>query len=129
MRLSRYSQPYGFLVELQREQPSRPLHVCCLLTCNLLHNANCVTGPFEYAKVSTQIQVLIAEEARAVALERGLPVPAAPTDIQPIGTVQSARQIVKARGFLGLYTGFRYHLTRDTIGTGLYFTVSSPSLL
>ena len=33
------------------------------------------------------------------------------------------KQIVRNRGYLGLYTGFRLHLLRDTVGTGIYFGV------
>ncbi|KAI9481156.1 MAG: ribonuclease H-like domain-containing protein [Benjaminiella poitrasii] len=33
----------------------------------------------------------------------------------------SAKEILKKKGLFGLYRGFTLHLTRDTIGTGVYF--------
>lgn len=40
-----------------------------------------------------------------------------------LGTVQAIRQIYIRHGFWGLYTGFRLHALRDTVGSGLYFSV------
>ena len=39
------------------------------------------------------------------------------------GTYASAKRIVESRGFRGLYSGVHLHLARDTLGTGLYFTL------
>ncbi|CAO3684043.1 unnamed protein product [Rhizopus stolonifer] len=33
----------------------------------------------------------------------------------------SAREILKKRGIIGLYSGFNLHLVRDAVGTGVYF--------
>ena len=40
-----------------------------------------------------------------------------------ISQVEAARLIVKSRGLPGLYTGFRLHLARETIGSGIFFGV------
>jgi len=51
-----------------------------------------------------------------------------PGSIQPKGfgrvtTFAAYKQIIERRGFLGLWTGFRLHLLRDTVGSGIYFGV------
>lgn len=38
------------------------------------------------------------------------------------GSFATAKRLVKARGWRGLYTGYSLHLMRDTIGTAVYFT-------
>jgi hypothetical protein len=40
---------------------------------------------------------------------------------QEKGTLRTAQNIVKHRGFAGLYSGFWFHMLRDSIGTGIYF--------
>jgi len=40
---------------------------------------------------------------------------------QNLGTFRTAQNLVKHRGFKGLYSGFHLHLLRDTIGTSIYF--------
>ncbi|KFA60904.1 hypothetical protein S40285_04859 [Stachybotrys chlorohalonatus IBT 40285] len=74
--------------------------------------------PFELTKLSAQVSVLLAERAshckrsHAVALS-----------YQNKGTLRTMANIVKHRGAFGLYTGFRLHLMRDTLGTAIYFMV------
>ena len=38
------------------------------------------------------------------------------------GTFKTAKNIIVNRGLAGMYSGFRLHLLRDTIGTTIYFT-------
>merc|ERR1712098_382254 len=47
------------------------------------------------------------------------------------GTWKTAKNIVKHRGFAGLYSGFNLHLLRDPLGTAIYFMTyeSSKQLL
>ncbi|RWA04608.1 hypothetical protein EKO27_g10495 [Xylaria grammica] len=47
------------------------------------------------------------------------------------GTIKTLTNIVKHRGFAGMYTGLNLHLLRDTLGTGIYFATyeSSKQLL
>ncbi|KAK9472429.1 mitochondrial carrier domain-containing protein [Dipodascopsis tothii] len=73
--------------------------------------------PFEFTKLSTQIEMLMARASQA-----SLP-DSRPEPHRPRGTIESARNIVQRRGLLGLYSGFSYGLARDCIGTALYFTV------
>jgi hypothetical protein len=40
-----------------------------------------------------------------------------------LGTIAAIQQIIKRHGVRGLYTGFRLHAMRDTIGTGMYFAI------
>ena len=40
-----------------------------------------------------------------------------------LNTIDAFKQIVKRHGIRGLYTGFHLHALRDTIGTGIYFSV------
>ena len=42
---------------------------------------------------------------------------------QALGTSETIREVVRRHGIRALYTGFRYHLYRDTAGTAVYFGV------
>lgn len=77
-------------------------------------------GPFELAKNVVQTSVLVSHRAQAS--------PDAVRDPSlrnkpRLGTIEAIRQIVRRYGFRGLYTGFHLHAMRDTIGSGLYFSV------
>jgi solute carrier family 25 carnitine/acylcarnitine transporter 20/29 len=37
------------------------------------------------------------------------------------GSIHTARRLIADRGIAGLYSGYRLHLLRDTIGTAIYF--------
>ncbi|CAI7644214.1 unnamed protein product, partial [Penicillium bialowiezense] len=76
--------------------------------------------PFELAKNVVQTSVLVSNRAMAA--------PDAARDPSlrhkpRLGTIEAIRQIVKRHGVRGLYTGFRLHAMRDTLGTGVYFSV------
>jgi hypothetical protein len=78
------------------------------------------TGPFELAKNVVQTSVLVSNRAMAS--------PDAARDPSlrhkpRLGTIQAIKQIYIRHGFWGLYTGFRLHALRDTVGSGLYFSV------
>jgi len=86
-----------------------------------------VACPFELTKLSAQVSVLMADRnssepsnGRAVA-----------ASYQNKGTFKTAKNIVKYRGIMGLYSGFNLHLLRDTLGTAIYFMTyeSSKQLL
>ncbi|KAK9462561.1 mitochondrial carrier domain-containing protein [Lipomyces oligophaga] len=94
--------------------------------------------PFEFTKLSTQIELLMARAAAAQSRNTTVSTlsPGAqsqsvntsePINLQPKGALQSAKEIVSKRGLLGLYSGFRYHFARDALGTSLYFTVYESS--
>ncbi|KAK9447220.1 mitochondrial carrier domain-containing protein [Limtongia smithiae] len=78
--------------------------------------------PFEFTKLSTQIELLMARAAQAA-----LPDSDPAAKYEPKGTLESFKDIIRRRGILGLYSGFRYHFARDAIGTSLYFTVYESS--
>ncbi|GAA5968284.1 hypothetical protein JCM11641_003797 [Rhodosporidiobolus odoratus] len=65
------------------------------------------TSAFEYTKIKMQLEYLIA-------MKKGVP-------YVPRGTVKGFLDLYRQGGFLGLYTGFRLHALRDTLGTGWYF--------
>ncbi|KAG5921305.1 hypothetical protein E4U61_006873 [Claviceps capensis] len=77
-----------------------------------------IACPFELTKLSAQVSVLLAERAGTCQKSR-----AVAASYQNKGTLKTMMNIVKHRGVLGLYTGFRLHLLRDTLGTGIYFMV------
>ncbi|KAF4551732.1 putative mitochondrial carrier protein 14 [Elsinoe fawcettii] len=64
--------------------------------------------PFELTKLHAQL-------ASKMAREQGK------KDVN-CGSWPLARQLIKDRGFMGLYSGYKLHLVRDTIGTCIYFT-------
>ncbi|KAJ4215365.1 hypothetical protein NW759_009786 [Fusarium solani] len=74
--------------------------------------------PFELTKLSAQVSVLLAE--RGVTNGGSHAVAAS---YQNKGTLRTMANIIKHRGVLGLYTGFKLHLLRDTLGTAIYFMV------
>ncbi|EJF66072.1 mitochondrial carrier [Dichomitus squalens] len=66
------------------------------------------SAPFELVKVRRQLEYSIAS-SKGIRLEK------APK------TLEAVRDIFRSSGILGLYTGFRLHFLRDTLGTALYF--------
>jgi len=66
------------------------------------------SAPFELVKVRRQLEYTIAA-SRGIALAK------------PPGTLEAVREIYRNNGLTGLYTGFRLHFIRDTLGTALYF--------
>ncbi|KAI9354640.1 mitochondrial carrier domain-containing protein [Zopfochytrium polystomum] len=98
-----------------------------------------LNAPFEFIKVQPSIAPKAAE-ATAAAAARAASSPAA-TNVQTkpphpssvprspaveptprrLTAFQWARKIVQMKGFLGLYSGYKYHLLRDMSGTAMYF--------
>jgi hypothetical protein len=68
-------------------------------------------GPFELTKLSAQVSVLMADRNRSSVSEpvNGRAVAAS---YQNKGTFKTAKNIVKHRGFMGLYSGFNLHLRK-----------------
>ncbi|KAK4240251.1 mitochondrial carrier domain-containing protein [Achaetomium macrosporum] len=91
---------------------------------------SCITViacPFELTKLSAQVSVLLADKKNCPKPESH----AIAASYQNKGTLKTLGNIIKHRGFGGLYTGFRLHLMRDTLGTATYFMTyeSSKQLL
>ncbi|KAK6583281.1 hypothetical protein PZA11_004357 [Diplocarpon coronariae] len=85
-----------------------------------------VACPFELTKLSAQVSVLMAHRKASSVSEpsTGRLVAAS---YQNKGTFKTAKNIVKHRGFAGLYSGFNLHLLRDTLGTSIYFMTYESS--
>ena len=78
------------------------------------------TGPFELAKNVVQTSVLMSHRAMASSNAHADP----ELRRQPrLNTVDAFKEIVKRHGFRGLYAAFHLHAMRDTIGTGIYFSI------
>lgn len=83
--------------------------------------AGCISGacvsafacPFELTKIFQQIVLVVNKEANMGINTRLLP-----------KTVNEVfMNIVRYQGVFGLYSGFSYHLLRDSLSTGLFFAV------
>ena len=74
-----------------------------------------VACPFELTKTAQQLSQLMTNKPRS-----GTDMEVA-ASYRNKGTWDTAKQLVRNRGWGGLYAGFTYHLIRDTIGTGVYF--------
>ncbi|WRT68691.1 uncharacterized protein IL334_005671 [Kwoniella shivajii] len=89
------------------------------------------SAPFELVKVRRQLEYQIYRDthpelfqAKPAPLSGGTlaPPPASkPAPFVPPTTIQAVRLIVKSSGYRGLYTGWKLHFIRDTLGTALYF--------
>ncbi|WVQ95236.1 hypothetical protein IAU59_002331 [Kwoniella sp. CBS 9459] len=91
------------------------------------------SAPFELVKVRRQLEYQIYRDSHPE-LFRPNPPPSAgaslptnptpaprPAPFVPPTTLQAVRLIVTSAGYRGLYTGWRLHFIRDTLGTALYF--------
>lgn len=76
-----------------------------------------IACPFEFTKLSAQIGLLMHRSHRSSMGE-----PSHIRKYEAKGTFQGAKGIIQMRGFLGLYSGWRLHFLRDSVGTGMYFT-------
>lgn len=72
--------------------------VCAGTSCTML---GC---PFEFTKLASQIDGLVRQQP-------------------PQSTFQVAKKLVKIQGIKVLYSGWKYHMLRDALGSGIYFTV------
>ncbi|KIX07518.1 uncharacterized protein Z518_02171 [Rhinocladiella mackenziei CBS 650.93] len=74
--------------------------------------------PVELIKNATQTSVLMASQGNITTID-----PMTHKNAGRVSSWASMRRIVERRGPLGLWTGFRLHLLRDVIGSGIYFGV------
>ncbi|KAI9664589.1 MAG: hypothetical protein M1821_006035 [Bathelium mastoideum] len=77
-----------------------------------------IACPFELTKLSAQLSVLMANNKGSMAD----PVDPPRKNVPQVGTLKTAMNLVKQKGIMGLYSGFRLHLLRDTTGTAIYFS-------
>lgn len=66
--------------------------------------------PFEFTKIFSQISRIIGNKQKVQAQV-------------PKNIFQVFREIVKYEGFRGLYSGYGFHLLRDSVSNGLFFAV------
>jgi len=77
-----------------------------------------IACPFELVKLSAQTQQLPFEEM----LKSGTKIDeSVRRSYEDKGTLRTAQNLIRHRGFMGLYSGFRLHMLRDSIGTAIYF--------
>ena len=67
-----------------------------------------ILGPFELTKLSAQVSVLMADKKNCPRPESH----AIAASYQNKGTLKTLGNIIKHRGFRGLYTGFNLHLRK-----------------
>lgn len=84
-----------------------------------------VSCPFELTKLNEQLAGKVLrdhESATEAARKAGKAPPPPPAgDLHKTGSLHTARRLFAERGIYGLYSGYRMHLLRDTIGTAIYF--------
>ena len=83
--------------------------------------------PFELTKLNEQLAGKVAREAKLRAASPSSTATAGAQHPSPVvdvktGSWNTAKRLVRDRGLMGLYAGYRLHLLRDTIGTAIYFT-------
>lgn len=81
-----------------------------------VRNLTNFTAPVELIKNATQTSVLMASQGDYTS-------PAGAKNVGRVSSWNSMKRIIARRGPLGLWTGFRLHLLRDVIGSGIYFGV------
>ncbi|EMC97466.1 hypothetical protein BAUCODRAFT_33182 [Baudoinia panamericana UAMH 10762] len=81
--------------------------------------------PFELTKLNEQLAGKEAREKAVAPPANGAKSPRTPPSSHldgKTGSWNTARRLIRDRGFQGLYAGYKLHLLRDTIGTAIYFT-------
>ncbi|MCJ1475338.1 hypothetical protein MMC13_004000 [Lambiella insularis] len=82
---------------------------------NIGHVRSFYKGPFELMKNIAQMSNEMAKK------DPNRPFNTVGQHYEGKGTLSTAKEIIKTQGPLGLWTGVRMHMIRDTIGTGVYF--------
>lgn len=72
--------------------------------------------PFEFTKIFAQISKLV-EHNNPSAVKNGR------ANLSDASTAATFKKIVKYEGPLGLYSGFKYHIMRDSLSSGIYYSV------
>ncbi|EIW68376.1 hypothetical protein TREMEDRAFT_32501 [Tremella mesenterica DSM 1558] len=88
------------------------------------------SAPFELVKVRRQLEYQIYRDTHPEFPGTSISPPAPPPNYTarprpppfvPPTTLQAVKMIISSLGPMGLYSGFRLHFIRDTLGTALYF--------
>ena len=86
--------------------------------------------PFEFTKVYAQLEKLVAskslKELSNLINNGGTSSAQLTTKFNSVKTPSTAvivKEILKYEGIKGLYSGYKYHLMRDSISTGFYYSI------
>lgn len=84
-----------------------------------------VLTPVELIKNATQSSVLMASSSNPTPAPGTTAAGSAPAakNVGRVSSWTSMNRIIARKGVFGLWTGFRLHLLRDVIGSGIYFGV------
>ncbi|KAH3685732.1 hypothetical protein WICPIJ_003281 [Wickerhamomyces pijperi] len=83
-------------------------------TAGFISGASCTvfTSPVQFLKLFQQLIVLMQDDLKLNSSQK-----------VPKTTWEVAKSIKQIEGIRGLYSGFRYHFIRDSVGFGLYFSI------
>lgn len=101
--------------KVRQEHPFwRNLPVCFISGCVAGAGVSVFACPFEFIKVYSQLEKLVTANSSLGSVKTRLGTPT---------TLQICNTIITAKGFRGLYSGFKLHLLRDSLSTGVYFSL------
>ena len=72
--------------------------------------------PFEFTKVYSQLGKLVHKSEVTN-------IPGTRMEALKFSTIQTFKQIVQQKGIAGLYSGYRFHFLRDSLSSGLYYSI------
>lgn len=72
--------------------------------------------PFEFTKVYSQLGKLVHKSEVTSGREKKM-------ETLRFSTIQTFKQIIRQKGLVGLYSGYRYHFLRDSLSSGLYYSI------
>lgn len=76
--------------------------------------------PFEFTKIYAQIEKVIQNKSLK---DAPMHLQAANANFKSSSTVEIVKRIVHYEGPKGLYSGFKYHFIRDSLSSGIYYSV------
>lgn len=91
--------------------------------CSLQHHTDRswdIPGPFELTKLSAQVSVLMANQKNVDPKKQAIAL-----SYHNKGTIKTLKNIVRHRGFTGMYTGLNLHLRKEATS---WDSLSSPPL-
>ncbi|KAI5967613.1 hypothetical protein KGF57_000307 [Candida theae] len=101
--------------KVRQEHPFwRNIPVCFVSGCFAGAGVSVFACPFEFIKVYSQLEKLVTANSSLGSIKTRLGTPT---------TLQICKTIVTSSGLKGLYSGFKLHLLRDSLSTGVYFSL------
>lgn len=93
--------------------------VCFFSGCIAGGGVSLFACPFEFTKIYAQIEKVIKNKSF-----KDIPKNLAAKNAElTSSTLQTVKNIVKHEGVRGLYSGFKYHFIRDSLSSGIYYSV------